>query len=185
MTASHGTPTVSTGPSGLAGRLWNSAVTPQDYATAGGEKYQAAVLEQYKLYVEMADRVSARRSLTNTFFLTINAALLAATGAVSRSVLGEVPAWSLALVTLVALCQCAVWFLLIRSYKQLNGAKYRVVGELEKRLPALLYSDAEWAELGEGKSFRDYAPLTHVELWVPVLFAALYIVAMGVVLIAR
>jgi hypothetical protein len=170
---------------GIAHRLWNGAVGPQDYATPGGENYQAAVLEQYKLYVEMADRVSARRSLTNTFFLTINAALLAATGAVSQSTLREAPAWGLALVTMVALCQCAVWFLLIRSYKQLNGAKYKVIGELEKRLPALLYSDAEWAELGEGKSFRDYAPLTHVELWVPASFAALYLVTVSVVLIAR
>ena len=30
--------------------------------------------ELYKLAVEMADRVSARRSLANSFFLTINTA---------------------------------------------------------------------------------------------------------------
>jgi hypothetical protein len=36
------------------------------------EKYQAAIMDQYKLYVEMADRTSARRSLMNTFFLTLN-----------------------------------------------------------------------------------------------------------------
>jgi hypothetical protein len=30
------------------------------------------VLEKYKLYVEMADRVSARRGLTNSFFLALN-----------------------------------------------------------------------------------------------------------------
>jgi hypothetical protein len=34
------------------------------------------VLEQYKLYVEMADRLSARRALANTFFLTVNTAVL-------------------------------------------------------------------------------------------------------------
>ncbi|RPE38674.1 hypothetical protein EDD90_1594 [Streptomyces sp. Ag109_O5-1] len=169
----------------LSQRLWNDTVSPHDYSTVGGEKYQAAVLEQYKLYVEMADRISSRRSLTNTFFVTINTGFLAAMGAVSRSALRDAPAWGLTLITIVALCQCAVWFMLIRSYKQLNGAKYKVIGELEKRMPALLYSDAEWAELGEGKSFRDYAPLTHVELWVPASFAALYVVTVGVVLIAR
>lgn len=32
------------------------------------EKYQSAILEQYRLYVEMADRTSARRVLANIFF---------------------------------------------------------------------------------------------------------------------
>jgi hypothetical protein len=34
-------------------------------------------LELYKLAVEMADRVSARRATANAFFLTINTALFA------------------------------------------------------------------------------------------------------------
>ena len=50
---------------------WNNETTPAQYA-GESEKYQAAVLEQYKLYVEMADRVSARRGLANTFLLTLN-----------------------------------------------------------------------------------------------------------------
>jgi hypothetical protein len=44
--------------------LWNPSVDVMAY-TVGHEKYQNAILEQYKLYVEMADRVSARRALTN------------------------------------------------------------------------------------------------------------------------
>jgi hypothetical protein len=43
--------------------------------------YQAALLEQYKLYVEMADRISQRRGLTNTFFLTLNTAIFTLVGA--------------------------------------------------------------------------------------------------------
>jgi len=35
-------------------------VTPASYA-GGSETYLSAILEQYKLYVEMADRVSSRR----------------------------------------------------------------------------------------------------------------------------
>jgi len=45
--------------------LWNAAVTPATYA-GDGEKYQGAVLEQYKICVEMADRISARRALANS-----------------------------------------------------------------------------------------------------------------------
>ena len=52
-------------------RLWNAEVSPKSYE-GDAEKYQSAVLEQYKLYVEMADRISNRRGLTNTFFLMLN-----------------------------------------------------------------------------------------------------------------
>ena len=34
-------------------------------------------LEQYKLYVEMADRISSRRQNANSFFLSINTAIVA------------------------------------------------------------------------------------------------------------
>src|SRR6478672_372789 len=36
-----------------------------------GPAYETAVLEQYKIYVEMADRISGRRSTANAFFLTL------------------------------------------------------------------------------------------------------------------
>ncbi|MEW1640326.1 hypothetical protein AB0469_40525 [Streptomyces sp. NPDC093801] len=162
-------------PTELDTRLWNGRVGSQDYNTAS-EKYQAAVLEQYKLYVEMADRVSARRSLTNTFFLTVNAALLTTAGAVGGTILKGVPTWGLIIFALIAVGQCGAWLLLIASYRQLNSAKYKVIGALERRLPARVY-DAEWSELGDGKTIKQYVPLTLVELWIPVLFMVFYIAA--------
>jgi hypothetical protein len=44
-------------------------------------------LELYKLAVEMAERVSARRATTNAFFLTVNTALLAFVSSRSLAVL--------------------------------------------------------------------------------------------------
>ncbi|MFF4474439.1 hypothetical protein ACFYZ3_33400 [Streptomyces sp. NPDC001599] len=159
----------------LDDRLWNGGLDARHY-TADREKYQAAIMEQYRLCVEMADRISARRSLTNTFFLTVNAALLAAVGAVGGTVLRGTPAWGLVVAGLVAVGQCGAWFLLITSYRQLNRAKYKVIGALEQRLPARSY-DAEWAELGDGKTLRQYVPLTLVELWIPALFIVFYVAA--------
>lgn len=156
-------------------RLWNGRVGAQDYDPTG-EKYQAAILEQYKLYVEMADRISARRSLTNTFFLTVNAALLTAAGAVSGTILHGMPTWGLVVAGLAAVGQCGAWFLLIASYRQLNRAKYKVIGALERQLPAQVY-DAEWAELGDGRTISQYVSLTLVELWIPVLFMVFYVAA--------
>ena len=61
----------------LCRRLFNDlpdAISPDGVS----QTYDGALLEQYKLYVEMADRVSARRGLTNSFFLTLNTSVVAA-----------------------------------------------------------------------------------------------------------
>lgn len=136
--------------------------------------YQTALLEQYKIYVEMADRVSARRALANTFFLTLNTGVFTVFGVLWKDKPEGTP-WLLAFPLLALLGQCAAWFYIIRSYRQLNRAKYKVIGDLEERLPASPYWRAEWAELGEGKDWSKYWPLSHVEQWVPVLFAIIYL----------
>ena len=43
-----------------------------------GAEYQNHVFEQYRLYVEMADRVSARRMLANSFFVGVHTTLTVA-----------------------------------------------------------------------------------------------------------
>jgi hypothetical protein len=144
---------------------------------------RALVLEQYKIYVEMADRVSARRGLANTFFLTLNTAIFTLIGvfwqhpAQSTRALVVVP-W------LVLVGQCLAWFWLLRSYRQLNSAKYAVVGALEERLPASPYWAAEWEALGHGEDPSRYWPLSHVEQVVPAFFATAYTVGLVVLLLA-
>ena len=44
---------------------------PTDYDR---EKYHSHLIEQYKLYVEMVDRLSARRVLVNNSFITLTGA---------------------------------------------------------------------------------------------------------------
>lgn len=151
--------------------LWNETIGPEVYGDA--KTYQAAVLHQYKVYVEMADRISQRRGLANTFFLTLNTAILTA-GSVLWTDRPEVR-WALVFPLVAILGQCAAWFFLVRSYRQLNSAKYEVIGALEERLPASPYWRAEWAALGEGKDWRKYWPLTHIETWIPILFGAVYV----------
>lgn len=41
------------------------------------EKHSDHLLEQYKLYVEMTDRVSQRREQSNRFYVTLVAAIVA------------------------------------------------------------------------------------------------------------
>lgn len=134
----------------------------------------AALLEQYKLYIELADRVSARRSAANTFFLTLNTAVFTAIGVFWQHP-PTASAWLGVFPAAVLVFQCLVWFWIIRSYRQLNAAKWVVVGALEERLPASPWWRAEWKAVGEGKDPSLYWPITHVEQWVPFAFAVAYI----------
>jgi hypothetical protein len=153
--------------------LWNAGSTPADYAGDNAD-YQAAVLDQYKLYVEMADRVSARRALANSFFLTLNTVVFTTIGVFWKD-RPEAAQWSLLFPLLALLAQCLAWFWIVRSYRQVNSAKWAVVGALEKRLPASPWWGAEWELLGKGKDPSRYWPLTRVEQLVPLVFAVTYV----------
>jgi HAMP domain-containing protein len=142
-----------------------------DLWTDGVDADRAVILEQYKIYVEMADRVSARRALANAFFLSLTTATLSVAGALWQARL--LATWLLVLPLLLLLVQNAAWFWLVRSYRQLNTAKYVVIGMLEERLPASPYWRAEWKALGEGRDKGRYWPLTHLEQWLPISIAAL------------
>jgi hypothetical protein len=91
-------------------------------------------LELYKLAVEMADRVSARRATANSFFLAINAGLAALVGSQDLR-------WYVAAAGIVF---AVAWWGLLKAYRDLNGAKFEVINAMEARLPAQLFSE-EWS----------------------------------------
>jgi hypothetical protein len=153
--------------------VWNENAATEWYASDRAS-YQGAILEQYKLYVEMADRISQRRGVANSFFLTLNTAIFTLIGALAAHET-RVSAW-ITLPFIAVLTQCLTWYYIVRSYRRLNSAKYKVIGSLEERLPASPYWRAEWRELGEGKDWRSYWQLSHIESFVPLLFAMIYCV---------
>ena len=161
------------GAEALQDDLWNDRVTRASY---GGDedKYRSAILQQYVLYIEMADRVSQRRGLANTFFLTLNTAVITTIALIKPAQLHRTR-WALVIVLAVLLAGCATWYWIVRSYRQLNAGKFAVVGAFEHRLPASPYWGAEWTALGKGKDRALYWPTTHVEQGVPLLFAVAYV----------
>jgi hypothetical protein len=153
--------------------LWNPDVTPDTYGSS--EQYYKHVFKQYAICVEMADRVSSRRNLANTFFLTLNTFILGAAGFLYEKGPSDVDIWFLLIPLAVLLANCYVWWRLLLSYRQLNKAKFAVIGEYEKRLPTGPFVAAEWKLLGEGADPSLYRPLSDVEKWIPILFAAIYV----------
>lgn len=142
-----------------------------------GSGYQDHLLDQYKLYVEMADKISERRANANSFFLTVITALISIVGIVSgfgTQAIGVFSFW-ITIVSIVGLILCYSWYRILESYRQLNSGKFKVIHEVEKKLPLALYH-GEWIMLGQGSDPKLYHPLTYVEKWVPTLFAMLFAV---------
>ncbi|NOR47574.1 MAG: hypothetical protein GQ533_05960 [Methanosarcinaceae archaeon] len=137
-----------------------------------GPNYQAHLLEQYKLYVEMADRISSRRLSTNSFFLSINTAIIALLSYIN---MGSNNGSSFyCLVSLAGMTLCLMWNKLLRSYKDLNTAKFEVIHEIEAKLPLAPY-DSEWEKVENGNNSKLYLPFTHIEFYIPWVFFVIYV----------
>jgi len=151
--------------SGSGGNLFQS--NAEDYEGS----FKADLLEQYKLYVQSAENVSARRVQSSRYLLTLNAALVALYGFQSAG-FGQ-SYWAL-VVPVVGIPVSLLWYLIIKSHADLNRVKFDVIHEFERHLPAAMYK-YEWrlAEDGEGKSYR---AVTAIEKWIPILFAILHVV---------
>lgn len=149
--------------------------TAEEFAVAADlpENY----FELYKLAVEMADRVSARRSLANSFFLTINTGLAALMGGIDGL------KWYL---PVAGLLFCVTWWALLKSYRDLNSAKFQIILGMEERLPVRVYADEKRIYKSDAVRFQlrrkvitrwigQYRELNRVERIVPAVFGAIYV----------
>lgn len=124
----------------------------------------------------MADRISARRGVANSFFLTANTGVVALLGT-------QDVRWYLAAAGIVF---SVTWWALLKSYRDLNSAKFEIILAMEERLPVRVYGD-EWGRLRrEPVRFsvrRDrlrswlaqYREVGRVERVVPWAFALIYL----------
>lgn len=140
-----------------------------------GDKFQDHLIEQYKLYVEMADRVSTRRAQTNRFYISLLSALLALLSiVVTREVFNGILSVIIVAVGILGMVLCFLWYINIRAYRQLNSGKFKVIHEMEQRLPFPAY-EREWEILGKGKESIKYLKLTRIEQCVPFALAIPYL----------
>ncbi|MEK1964983.1 hypothetical protein WOB62_24460 [Vibrio parahaemolyticus] len=150
-------------------KLWNEIAEGSTYPP--NEQWHTHLLEQYKLYVEMADRISQRRTSANTYFLSVNSAILAFVGYLT---VDKSPDY-MWLLSLAGSMLTMFWFNIVLSYRNLNSAKWQVVQDIEKRLPISPY-DAEWDSVQRGTNPKLYRPITHIESWVPWVFFLLHLI---------
>ena len=141
--------------------------------TADSEQDQ--LLDIYKLHAELADRVSQRREGANRLYVSLHVGLVVFLAALLRFGFGDAPE-DLVLGTVggIGALLSVSWFLVIRSYRQLNTEKFRVLHELEKRL-AYQFFTLEWDPQTKGGKSNRYWKLTQVEVSLPVIFFALFL----------
>ena len=137
-----------------------------------GERFQDHLLEQYKLYVEMADRISERRLQTNKFYISLLTGL-----STLLSIFISVKTFNqnviFIIISLLGITLCILWHTNIWSYRQLNSGKFKVIHEMEHYLPFPCY-EKEWKLLEGGKEKNMYLQLTKVERYIPLILAVPY-----------
>jgi hypothetical protein len=132
-------------------------------------------LDLYKVMVQSSESLVGRRQGVNTFFLTMNGALLTASGLIVQSSGGDrLAGIGIFVLALAGAILCLAWRSLIKSFGQLNTGKFRVINAIERHLKAAIYA-AEWEALGRGENPKIYRSFTSREIWVPNALLVLYV----------
>jgi hypothetical protein len=149
----------------IGSHLWNQSVVP-----GAGD-----ILEQYKVVLEFADRAVARRLTVNSFYLTLNGAVVTIFGILWAHP-PNAPRGMLLVPLSILLLECWAWRVSISSYRTLAKVRFLIAAELEKGLPCTPFGGAEHSVLFGGSDRRIYSPTTREEYLMPHLFALIYIV---------
>lgn len=137
-------------------------------------KYIDHYLEQYRIYLHVFNSTHDRLAKSNDFFLGLNTAIIAALGYLeSKGSAHNSTIFLFAPFVGIAICYC--WYQIISQYRKLNRTKFKVIHEVEKKLPISLF-ETEWEILGKGKERKKYYPLSLIERQIPIIFIILYVV---------
>lgn len=140
-------------------------------------------LDLYKIIVSSSESLVSRRQAVNTFFLTMNGALLTAFGLIVKSSGGDkLSALGIFILAVAGAILCAAWRSLITSFGQLNRGKFQVINTIERYLKIAIYA-AEWEALGRGEEPKVYRSFTSREIWVPNALIILHILTAIVALL--
>lgn len=126
------------------------------------------LLEQYRIAVDMADKLNARKESTSKLFVSANAIFFAFLA--SKELTSEMVVF----LSLFGILLSIVWASLIRNHNIVHSAKYEVIEEMEERLPWNVFK-SEWDKLGNGLDKKLYKNLGTIEYKIPLLFIVLYL----------
>ncbi|NJN92511.1 MAG: hypothetical protein HC878_20560 [Leptolyngbyaceae cyanobacterium SL_5_14] len=132
------------------------------------------LIDQYKMYVEMHDRISARRNQANSFFISLLSGLLAIFSISSRQGQNLVPPFSGLVVGFLGTVLCILWNFNISAYRRLVERKIQVILEMEKYLPFYCYN-RESVLRQKDLAGKAYLRPTKIEQFTSVIFSIVYL----------
>ncbi len=137
------------------------------------------LVEIYKLHAELADSVSKQRGTANRFYMLVLSGLAVIFSAfLQRENEGPLH-WLMIGFGVLGMFLAAAWYIVIRSYRQLNSGKFKALHELEEKL-AYPFFKREWDLLAEGRERKTYWRLTIVETFVPAIFCVCFTALLGI-----
>lgn len=156
------------------------------------------LLEIYKLHADLADRVSRRRERANWLHLALLLGLMLLAAVIPRFSADVISMNSMLFITqsieqnrpppdtygivvetalfctgVLGVALAISWYIVIRSYRQRNTAKFHALMDLEQQLEYPFFTK-EWEMLGAGKKSATYWCLTAVETALPCIFLLLF-----------
>lgn len=148
---------------------------PDEPSYSSNEQSQGHLFAQYKLYVEMADQIDYKRQKTNSFFVSIDTALIGLLSYFSISESFQLNLFFCFIITVLGIMLNYLWFRLIRSYHILHIAKSMIIKRIENFLPLNIYNIEGKLE-EKGRKLKLYIPIGRVESFIPLLVMFLYII---------
>lgn len=145
---------------------------------AAGEKeygplYREHYFAQYRQFAESVGYNSELKLKINTYFVTINTALITAIGlSISRPLFSPL-IWH-DLIPFAGILVSVIWWGVTYSYKQRSVAKLRILHCLEEKLPLALYK-TEWQLMDENHATPIKKFFFRIDLFIPWVFVISYL----------
>jgi hypothetical protein len=141
---------------------------------------------QYNLLVKDTAKVSDRRQIINTLYLSANSILLGAVALLAQQGVLKSGALLLpvVLIAIVAIALCRDWRKLLLNYKNLLDLRFSLLRQIEE-LPEFAYPIRTYHEEStklyqkpEGEQ-RVFFGFSNIEINIPIIFIVLYVVSIA------
>ena len=80
--------------------------------------------EQFKLFVESAEKMSEKRMINNNFVLTLNTAYIGFLVTIDKKIL---------ILYILGIILCVVWLIMNFNYRERNKIKFEIINEYESK----------------------------------------------------
>jgi hypothetical protein len=137
-----------------------------------GDKFKEQLIDQYKLLVENANRISSQRLISNSFYITLLTAVLAIYPILKET---SAKSYSLYILGFAGIGLSIIWWFSICSYRTMNSIKFKIINKIEEELPASPFK-TEY-EISKNASIS-HITFTKVEAKVPWVFIIIFVIVL-------